>query len=996
MDYFTTVDEAKAAEKQKRVQTNDRYDRFDQSIFTAGDIEQFRQQRGGVSITNDVEDSHLEDPPGQIPLPFQPAWKKNCNINYNTITDTFQYIYHKFKKALFIRIKNNTLDVFLPFSNPYFYNDWGDSLRAPPPHKTLVDFLIYCDKQCGFRTRPNAYLKDPKEWYANNSLVRTENPLKENDKGMGALRDMLITLTKTRKLPDIELFINKRDHPIIKRNDTEAYDAFYGPDSKIQSYLYDKYCPILSSVTTTAHGDIPLPTIEDWVRISSQEDSKYFPNFARSYRYSFVTPWEERKNIAVFRGSSTGGGISPETNPRLALVSISRNHPNLIDAGITKWCLRPRKIEGSPYLQTIPEDIRNRLGLSPPLTPEEQSKFKYIVSVDGHVSAFRLSLELSMGSVILLVDSKYKLWYRDALVEWVHFVPVTADLSNLIEMVEWCISHDQECKVIAQNALEFYNRHLRRDGILDYLQGLFWNICKMTGGYYYIPVARWPVTSEGKPECKRVEGGKQLFLPSLRNTHLFTALVEHLKTNVLGFSKEDVIYTGKRCVIKKINGIFQKNPDFTLTLKIPSGDPVGREAVIGFEVVNRLLELNSHFRHTLFATSKYILLEHVDGITLQYYLEKCTWVIRELIVILSMILLAIEMGKEQYGFIHGNLYPRNILLIRGTWKPYIYLVRGEKIVIESEWEPIIIDYGKSTYGGECTFFSRDPYYFVLSIIPYLNSEDVLYMLHFFYPGMVLEKVESLVKRPDTWKREMESEHKHPYELVLYLNKRWPSVMNVSPFDMRMTTPYHPPQLYKAMITGTIRQEIGVYIEALESKKTLFTPHQTPFIKLYTKVMILVRIEGIKDFMSKYCPPIPLLTGRLDKLYDFVNGIRATSDFVIEPLDPPGGVDTPLEWDDGILSDPSRVLTILQRNSHVRNENQEITMGYRRMIQEMFLIGPVSPQMIGILKELRVFDPTKGFYDKLVRSCRENYTSFMSQVQGDPQLRTIQNIMKLIN
>ncbi len=40
-----------------------------------------------------------------------------------------------------------------------------------------------------------------------------------------------------------------------------------------------------------------------------------------------------------------------------------------------------------------------------PLTPEEQSKYKYIINIDGHVSAFRLSLEMSMGCCILLVKS---------------------------------------------------------------------------------------------------------------------------------------------------------------------------------------------------------------------------------------------------------------------------------------------------------------------------------------------------------------------------------------------------------------------------------------------------------------------------------------------------------------------------------------------------------------------------------------------------------------
>ena len=48
---------------------------------------------------------------------------------------------------------------------------------------------------------------------------------------------------------------------------------------------------------------------------------------------------------------------------------------------------------------------------------EEQSKHKYILNIDGHVKAFRLGNELRMGSVILLVDSPYRLWFQDKLIE---------------------------------------------------------------------------------------------------------------------------------------------------------------------------------------------------------------------------------------------------------------------------------------------------------------------------------------------------------------------------------------------------------------------------------------------------------------------------------------------------------------------------------------------------------------------------------------------------
>jgi hypothetical protein len=108
--------------------------------------------------------------------------------------------------------------------------------------------------------------------------------------------------------------------------------------------------------------------------------------------------------VAVFRGASTGKGTTVDTNMRLKIATIK--HPCL-DAGITDWNVRPRKIAGEKYLKTI-EIHTLPIKLVSKLTPEEQSHFKYIVNIDGHSAAFRLSLELAMNSVVLKVNTTYQ------------------------------------------------------------------------------------------------------------------------------------------------------------------------------------------------------------------------------------------------------------------------------------------------------------------------------------------------------------------------------------------------------------------------------------------------------------------------------------------------------------------------------------------------------------------------------------------------------------
>ena len=208
------------------------------------------------------------------------------------------------------------------------------------------------------------------------------------------------------------------------------------------------------------NADITLPTWEEWSRVINIESDSYFPKPIKSFKHTFKHIWENKKNTAVFRGASTGKGINVNTNMRLKLAEISHelNDLDTLNAGITSWNSRPRLVNKKDklYLETI--DIEKLpFGLVKYMSPEEQSEFKYIINIDGHSKAYRLSLELSMGSTILLVESDYTLWFMKFLKPYEHYVPVNKDLSNLIEQINWCKEHDDLCKKIAANALEFYN-----------------------------------------------------------------------------------------------------------------------------------------------------------------------------------------------------------------------------------------------------------------------------------------------------------------------------------------------------------------------------------------------------------------------------------------------------------------------------------------------------------------------------------------------------------
>ena len=411
--WFRSVEECKN-HRRKKIQTNPRYSSFCQTHFTVGDTEQFETHRNHSHLSFNL----LKVPKSNIFSQFgvNLDCEKYKNIDAISVYNTFSYIFHKFKKGIFIRIQNNKLKTFLPFSKFNFINEWANRISYSKKYKNPDDFFGTISELNGYNYNPRYTNKFKEKWYANNSLIRYEFPISEGDSGACQMYHMLETLCSERKLPDMEFFINRRDFPLLRKNGTEPYTKIFGNNHELVSHKYEKYCPILSMVENTNYDDISIPTWEDWSRVCNQEDGIYFPKTERNFSYDFSSiKWEDKKPIAIFRGGCTGEGTTINNNIRLKASFLSWYHRNdeeiLLDAGITKWNIRP-KIGKNGILEII--DYRDlQFSLKNEISPLEQSKHKYILHLSGHVEAFRLSLELQMGSVILLPNCNINYGFKN-------------------------------------------------------------------------------------------------------------------------------------------------------------------------------------------------------------------------------------------------------------------------------------------------------------------------------------------------------------------------------------------------------------------------------------------------------------------------------------------------------------------------------------------------------------------------------------------------------
>lgn len=483
----------------KEFQSNPKYEKFDQIFYHAGDYDDFKIY--GLDVIKDkFKKYHKKDIDllKNIYKDFDIKISKLFNnIDFESIKNSFNYYFNKFKKAIFVAIKDNKLIVFLPFSNAKYKNDFFEYLYLDEEDKkNLIEYkklknktnrsvkeekrllilkdLTYQRINKFNKATKKKVLYDRSKWVANNCFFRNNFPEYEGEKLIAEYEWLLNNLLKKRKIPDSIFFLNIRDHQYLKDDLTEPYNYIYESENvKIdKKYIFKNYVPLLSIGTKELYSDIPLPTQDDIQRVSNILFSRTCnKSYSNEESKKLELNWDKKQNKAIFMGKATGCGINIDTNMRLKAASISQIYPDYIKAGITDWNYRLKKENKGP-IKLISNNEFN-FKLTKPISRKEMSEYKYILIIDGHVTAFRLSYELSFNSVPLIVDSDYYIWFSKLLKPYEHFVPIKRDLSDLIEQIKWCRKNDDKCKEIAKNAKFFYNKYLSEEAMYDYMQALF-------------------------------------------------------------------------------------------------------------------------------------------------------------------------------------------------------------------------------------------------------------------------------------------------------------------------------------------------------------------------------------------------------------------------------------------------------------------------------------------------------------------------------------------
>jgi hypothetical protein len=144
----------------------------------------------------------------------------------------------------------------------------------------------------------------------------------------------------------------------------------------------------------------------------------------------FEKAWDDPSRVptAFFRGTATGGGTTIHNNQRLMVAHLAHSWKDdpekggeipFLDAAIVGWNMRDKKISSGPMTFLRSNEFGFTAGKHHFTPIYEQSRYKYLVYVDGHCAACRYGFMMRLGSVILKViqakDSEmiFFFWCRD-------------------------------------------------------------------------------------------------------------------------------------------------------------------------------------------------------------------------------------------------------------------------------------------------------------------------------------------------------------------------------------------------------------------------------------------------------------------------------------------------------------------------------------------------------------------------------------------------------
>lgn len=358
-----------------------------------------------------------------------------------TFDESVLWMWHMCRTGIAVSIREGKLKLFVPFCNTSYANMWSDRARSMLPCEGLPAH----------------------GWWANGWTLCGDKVSDQywGDQGVCAIQNMILTACNHGIVSDCDFIINKRDSACVRRDKCDALN----PIDAFQTPLHRPFrlIPVLSLYTGDQFSDVAMPLPCDWQRMM-----KCYYQAQRPVAYTAVADyvdWGSKRDCAVFRGGLTGTGASPLTNQRMAL--LLRRSADFDVKGTSwnqryKYCPVQKQIAMPMKCSALDVGCHNYLTLQ-----EQQSKYRYVVTADGHSGADRLgALMCGNQNILKISPPQHALcpdtWVSQRVHAWQHYIPVRSDMADLEDKLQWARSNEESCRFMREQC-SYWSSHEKED-----------------------------------------------------------------------------------------------------------------------------------------------------------------------------------------------------------------------------------------------------------------------------------------------------------------------------------------------------------------------------------------------------------------------------------------------------------------------------------------------------------------------------------------------------
>ena len=323
-----------------------------------------------------------------------------------------------------------------------------------------------------------------------------------------------IKLTKKHLFEDQYVIYNTPDGEslfciieTLDRNEATVKYLKNGKFAREQVYIenieiYDefKFMPIVSfnmDIGNFYYRDICLPSIEDWRVANLRENTGVYPFDCQYYDVNNNKPWNSRAEIFMFRDYPYGNSVDGNNNLKINLAIQSLKYNNILDAKLVPTPDRLVIKDSDGRLYTLPnkitymDDIKEIKVDTSQLFSERNEvinygDYKYNIYIEGQHSMNSLVKLMSSGSLIIKIKGEFKSWtsiccnHDDSVYLYEErgddddthigeeFDHLEIELGELESVMNWCKTHDNICRQLAENSRVKFEKLITKNNLLDY------------------------------------------------------------------------------------------------------------------------------------------------------------------------------------------------------------------------------------------------------------------------------------------------------------------------------------------------------------------------------------------------------------------------------------------------------------------------------------------------------------------------------------------------